>query len=69
MARARPVYAVLTRVPSWLLLARSDTAKDVEILVLRTQRPSSIASRAEPRPDRMAGYRALRLNQHEGEAA
>jgi hypothetical protein len=43
------VYQVLVRVLSWLaLLARSDTAKDVEILVLRHQ--VAVLRRTNPRP-------------------
>jgi putative transposase len=43
------VYQVLVRVLSWLaLLARSDTAKDVEILVLRHE--VAVLRRTNPRP-------------------
>ena len=43
------VYQVLVRVLSWLaLLARSDTAKDIEILVLRHE--VAVLRRTNPRP-------------------
>jgi len=43
------VYQALVRVLSWLaLLARSDTAKDVEILVLRHE--VAVLRRTNPRP-------------------
>ena len=43
------VYLLLARVLSWLaLLARSDTAKDVEILVLRHE--VAVLRRHNPRP-------------------
>src|SRR5689334_25168508 len=43
------VYLMLARVLSWLaLLARSDTAKDVEILVLRHE--VAVLRRTNPRP-------------------
>jgi putative transposase len=45
----RLVYPILVRVLSWLaLLARSDTAKDVEILVLRHE--VAVLRRTNPRP-------------------
>ena len=45
----RLAYLVLTRVLSWLaLLARSDAAKDVEILVLRHE--VAVLRRRNPRP-------------------
>ena len=45
----RLAYLVLARVLSWLmLLARSDAAKDVEILVLRHE--VAVLSRHNPRP-------------------
>jgi putative transposase len=45
----RIVYLTLVRVLSWLaLLARSDTAKDVEILTLRHE--VAVLRRANPRP-------------------
>ncbi len=43
------VYLMLTRVLSWLtLLARSDTAKDAEILILRHE--VAVLRRTNPRP-------------------
>jgi putative transposase len=43
------VYLLLVRVLSWLaLLARSDTAKDVEILTLRHE--VAVLRRTNPRP-------------------
>ena len=43
------VYQALVRVLSWLaLLARSDTAKDIEILVLRHE--VAVLRRTNPRP-------------------
>jgi hypothetical protein len=43
------VYQALVRVLSWLvLLARSDTAKDIEILVLRQE--VAVLRRTNPRP-------------------
>ena len=45
----RLVYLILVRVLSWLaLLARSDTAKDVEILTLRHE--VAVLRRTNPRP-------------------
>ena len=45
----RLAYLVLTRVLSWLaLLARSDAAKDIEILVLRHE--VAVLRRRNPRP-------------------
>ena len=45
----RLVYLMLVRVLSWLaLLASSDTAKDVEILVLRHE--IAVLRRSNPRP-------------------
>jgi putative transposase len=45
----RPACLALTRVLSWLaLLARSDAAKDVEILVLRHE--VAVLRRGNPRP-------------------
>ncbi len=45
----RLVYLILVRVLSWLaLLARSDTAKDVEILVLRHE--IAVLRGSNPRP-------------------
>jgi hypothetical protein len=45
----RLAYLLLTRVLSWLaLLARSDAAKDVEILVLRHE--VAVLCRGNPRP-------------------
>jgi putative transposase len=47
------VYLMLVRVPSWLvLLARSDTAKDAEILTLRHE--IAVLRRTNPRP-KMSG--------------
>ena len=43
------VYLMLVRVPSWLaLLARSDTAKNAEILTLRHE--VAVLRRTNPRP-------------------
>ena len=45
----RLAYLMLTRVLSWLaLLARADTAKDIEILVLRHE--VAVLRRTNPRP-------------------
>ena len=45
----RLIYLALARVLSWLaLLARSDTAKDIEILVLRHE--VAVLRRHNPRP-------------------
>ena len=44
----RLVYLVVLRVFSWL--ARSDRAKDTEILILRHQGVSSVAHDPEPGP-------------------
>jgi hypothetical protein len=54
----RPVYFLVSRLASWmLLLARSDAAKDVEILVLRHQ--LAVLHRLDPRPRTSWADRAL----------
>ena len=54
----RLAYLILTRVLSWLaLLARSDAAKDVEILVLRHE--VAVLRRHNPRPTLSWADRAL----------
>ena len=53
----RLAYLILTRVLSWLaLLARSDAAKDVEILVLRHE--VAVLRRHHPRPTAELGSTA-----------
>jgi hypothetical protein len=53
-------YLMLVRVLSWVaLLARSEAAKDVEILVLRHE--VTVLRRTNPRPCRVAGGRCARL--------
>ena len=69
------MYFLISRLASWmLLLARSDTAKDVETLVLRPQ--LAALHRLNPRP-RMSGAdqawiaalvgRAVQVTDHGGE--
>jgi putative transposase len=54
----RLAYLMLARMPSWLaLLARTDAAKDVEILALRHE--VTVLRRTNPRPRLSWADRAL----------